>query len=61
YEISVNGDDAEVIDRYLNHSVLLDGVTGEPLESDPNERLEYRFVLEKREGAWLVVDVFRRA
>lgn len=61
YDVSVNGEAAEVVDNYVNHSVLLDGSTGQPLEPDPNQRLEYRFVLERREGKWLVVDVFKRS
>ena len=42
--------------RYLNHSVLLN-MAGEPIEQDPNERLTYEYVLEKRNGQWFVVNV----
>lgn len=54
YEIEMTGtDSAIVVDEYVNHLVLLDA-GGNPTESDPNERVHYRFTLIKLEGTWRV-------
>lgn len=50
-------DHAVVVDRYINHSVLLDGRTGEPLEADPNERLEYTYSLTRTEAGWRITSI----
>lgn len=42
---------AVVFDSYRNHSVALDGATGEPAEEDPNEVLTEAFTFERRDGA----------
>lgn len=48
---------AVVVDRQLNHAVLLN-MKGEPLEPDPNEVVKYEFVMEKRGETWFVLNVF---
>ena len=57
YRIEIDGDRAEVFDEYRNHSVAVDATTGEPVEPDPNNVLRQRYVLERREGEWWVVDI----
>jgi hypothetical protein len=50
-------DRAEVRDRYVNHSVLVDPDTLKPTEADPKEVIEDLFTLEKRVDTWKVVSV----
>ena len=58
YEVRLLTEDvAEVTDRYVNHSVLLDGKTGEPIEEDPNETIEEIYTLQLLDGTWKVVDI----
>ena len=50
---------AEVLDKYVNHSIEVDPETGEPLEADPNEQVTDEYVLQKLEGAWKVLSIVR--
>ncbi len=59
YTIEVNKDAATVTDAYVNHSVLLDARTREPLEADPNEHIQERYLMSRVGGQWLVVDILR--
>lgn len=54
YEILVAGDSANVVDHFVNHQVLIDPETKQPIEPDPNERLLVNFKLERIDGSWLV-------
>lgn len=60
YEVKVAGSDrATVIDRYVNHLVLLDNA-GAPIEADPNERVHYVFELQRIGGVWLLSSIDQR-
>lgn len=55
YEIKLmDGETAQVVDRYRNHSVRVDADSLEPIEPDPDEVISEIYVLERREGAWKV-------
>jgi hypothetical protein len=55
YEIVLVGaDNALVLESYLNHSVLLDGRTMEPIEADPNEVVKREYVLTREPDGWRV-------
>ncbi len=55
YDVQIlSGDLAQVTDRYRNHLVLTDADSGEALEPDPDEVVEYRFTIVHEGGAWLV-------
>lgn len=45
---------AAVIDRYTNHQVLIDPVTKQPIEDDPNEVLTDFVTLRLVDGGWKV-------
>lgn len=45
---------ANVIDRFVNHQVLIDPVTKRPTEEDPNELLLVNFKLSLIDGRWKV-------
>ena len=49
--------DGVVQDNYTNHSVLIDPVTGQPVEPDPNEVIYQRQSLRRSNGSWKVVEV----
>jgi hypothetical protein len=51
---------AIVADAYLNHSVFVDPVTGEPTEADPNKRLFENYTLREFQGVWKVVGITRQ-
>ena len=58
YEIVVlNADDAFVLEDYVNHSVLLDGRTMQPLEPDPNHVVQREYVLRRGESGWRVAHI----
>jgi hypothetical protein len=58
YEIVVlNADDAFVLEDHVNHSVLLDGQTMQPIEPDPNRVVRREYVLRKGSGGWRVAHV----
>ncbi|MEA3056654.1 MAG: hypothetical protein QOD30_2086 [Actinomycetota bacterium] len=62
YEIHVASsapDVAQVIDEYVNHSVLVDAATGEPREPDPNKVLNESYLLKRTDGQWKVFDIQR--
>ena len=59
YEIEVADEIARIVDKYLNHSVLVDADSGEPTEADPNKRVNYEYTLQETEGTWKVVDIVR--
>jgi len=55
YEIVVlNAHDALVLETYINHSVLLDGTTMEPVEPDPRNTLKREYVLTRTPSGWRV-------
>jgi hypothetical protein len=61
YQVQIVGPDrAVVVDAYVNHSVFVDPVSGEPTESDPNKRLLDTYTLKKLEGTWKVVGISRQ-
>lgn len=51
------GRQAVVLDYYENHSVLLDGETGEPIEPDPNKVVGRQYAMKRIDGAWKIVTV----
>lgn len=56
YEVVVaDTSTAYVVDNFVNHQVLIDSRSKEPLEPDPNERLLVSFRLKLIDGAWRVV------
>jgi hypothetical protein len=58
YEVVVlNATDALVLETYVNHSVLLDGTTMQPIEPDPNTTLRREYVLTKEPDGWRVSQV----
>ena len=57
YTINVDAGIATVVDRYVNHSVTLDGSTRQPLEPDPNDDKTQVYLLRQIEGVWKVVDI----
>ncbi|MFL6204991.1 MAG: hypothetical protein ACJ739_06540, partial [Acidimicrobiales bacterium] len=60
YSIDLTADDkAVLVDRYVNHQVLIDPETKKPIEADPNTAIADAFDL-RREGArWIVVNQVR--
>ena len=55
YQIAVSGSStANVVDEFVNHQVLIDPRSKEPIEADPNERLLVNFRMELVEGSWRV-------
>lgn len=57
YRVEMTGTDtAVVIDTYRNHQVLIDPVTKEPTEPDPNDELIDAFTLRRSDGRWFVFD-----
>jgi hypothetical protein len=52
-------DSALVVDRYRNHSVLLDPKTKAPVEADPNEVIVEQYTLRRVSSGWKVVDIAR--
>lgn len=48
---------AVVIDTYRNHQVLIDPVTKEPTEPDPNELVTDLTTLRRKDGVWRVAFV----
>lgn len=58
YRITLlNDTTASVDDNYINHSVRLDGRTGEPIEKDPNQRVHKSYTLKKVNDTWKVSDI----
>ena len=55
YQVEITGPDtAAVIDTYQNHQVLIDPVTKEPVEADPDEQLvDAAFTLRRVNGTWV--------
>jgi hypothetical protein len=53
----VTATDGVVQDNYTNHSVLLDPVSGNPTEPDPNEVIYQRQSLKRIDGVWKVVEI----
>lgn len=50
---------ASVIDAYVNHQVLIDPETKEPIEDDPNEVITDVATLRRDEAGWRVTEVHR--
>lgn len=62
YEIEMTGEStALIIDRYVNHQVLIDPATKDPLEQDPNERIVDAFSARLIGGTWVMFDLRRLA
>jgi hypothetical protein len=60
YEVSVSSEiEANVIDQIVNHQVVIDAQTKEPLEEDPNERQLLNFKLKRIDGTWKVTFIQR--
>ncbi|HEY9558466.1 MAG TPA: hypothetical protein VIR58_17135 [Acidimicrobiales bacterium] len=60
YEVVLVDDHtAQVIDSFVNHQVLVDPTTKEPIEADPNEELLFNFRLELTPGGWRVTLIER--
>jgi hypothetical protein len=51
---------AIVVDSYVNHSVFVDPVSGEPTEPDPHETLVETYTVRDVEGSWMVVGIARQ-
>ena len=62
YDITiVDPDTASVIDHFVNHQVLIDPATKEPIEDDPNEVVLVNFQLKRIDGTWKVTLIQRIA
>lgn len=60
YEVVVVDDTtAHVVDRFINHQVLIDPASKQPVEADPNEELLFNFKMKKTDGAWKVALIQR--
>jgi hypothetical protein len=60
YEISILSEEtAVVLDRQVNHQVLIDQVSKVPIEGDPAEQIVRAVVLSLSEGAWRVSRIDR--
>jgi hypothetical protein len=56
YEIVLtDAEEANVIDNFVNHQVLIDATTKSPVEPDPNEALLVNFRMKLIDGSWRVV------
>ena len=56
-QIVGEGEQAVVLDQYRNHSVLLDGETGEPIEDDPNTIVRRQYPMKRIDGKWKIVAI----
>jgi hypothetical protein len=54
----IKADLANVLDRYVNHSVFVDS-NGRPTEPDPNKEITEHYTLKSIEGSWKVIDFAR--
>jgi hypothetical protein len=53
YQVNVLGPrSAAVVDRYQNHQVLVDPISKDPVEPDPNETIVDVFTLERTDRGW---------
>lgn len=60
YEITLqDGATATLVDVYVNHQVLIDPVTKEPVEEDPNTQITDVATLVLSDGRWRVSDLRR--
>jgi hypothetical protein len=60
YEITVlSAETAVVVDAYRNHQVLIDPITKEPLEADPDQEVLYSFSMTRTGGDWRVTKIER--
>jgi hypothetical protein len=41
----------------VNHSVLLDATSKQPIEADPNKMISEAYTLELRDGLWKVIQI----
>jgi hypothetical protein len=58
YEVVVVDDtNALVLERYRDHSVLLDGTTMQPLGPDPDQTVSREYVLRKEVDGWRVARI----
>lgn len=51
---------AAVFDTYVNHSVFVDPVTGEPTEEDTAQTVDEAYSLRREGGRWKVASIVRR-
>ena len=55
YQVEVvTADLASVVDRFVNHQVLIDPETRQPIEADPNEALLVNYQLKRIDGQWRI-------
>lgn len=57
----IDASTAVVDDRYVNHSVTIDPVTGKPTERDPNQIVHEVYTIKKVEGVWKVSAIVRQS
>ncbi|MCA1706075.1 MAG: hypothetical protein LC808_23570 [Actinobacteria bacterium] len=57
----IDASTAVVDDRYLNHSVTIDPVTGKPTERDPNQIVHEVYTMKRVEGVWKVSAIVRQS
>ncbi|MGQ0434654.1 MAG: hypothetical protein ACT452_19880 [Microthrixaceae bacterium] len=50
---------AKVVDRLINHQVLIDPASKAPVEEDPNEQIVFSFELSEVDGVWRVTLIER--
>lgn len=62
FDLTVDGDVAEVVDTYVNRNYRVDGDNGQPID-DPNDPGTYveAYSMRKEGGAWRVVRIERRS
>jgi hypothetical protein len=55
YQVAiVDSQTAAVVDHFVNHQVLIDPISKDPIESDPDERLLVNFQMKFIDGSWRV-------
>lgn len=60
YRIDLTGDDtALIIDKYVNHQVLIDPDTKDPVEDDPNAPIVDAFSAKRVGTTWVMFDLER--
>ncbi len=56
----IDEETAVVVDDYINHQVLVDPGSGEPIEPDPDETIVEAYSLSLLDGQWFVAEIERR-
>lgn len=57
--VILDAERAKVVDRLVNHQVLIDPRSKEPVEDDPNEQIVFSFELAAIDGVWRVTLIER--